>query len=64
MIDLHVKKHSYTEVWAPAIVNRASMRGTGQIPKMEEDMYALAADEGEEKGSYFLIPTQKFRSRT
>ncbi len=57
MIDLHVKKHGYQEVWAPAIVNRASMRGTGQIPKMEEDMYALAAGEGEEKGSYFLIPT-------
>lgn len=57
MIDLHVKKHGYTEVWAPAIVNRASMRGTGQIPKMEEDMYALAAGEDEEKGSYFLIPT-------
>jgi seryl-tRNA synthetase len=57
MIDLHVKKHGYTEVWAPAIVNRTSMRGTGQIPKMEEDMYALAAGEGEEKGSYFLIPT-------
>lgn len=57
MIDLHVKKHGYTEVWAPAIVNRASMRGTGQIPKMEEDMYALAAGDGEEKGSYFLIPT-------
>jgi len=57
MIDLHVKKHDYTEVWAPAIVNRASMRGTGQIPKMEEDMYALAAAEGEEKGAYFLIPT-------
>lgn len=57
MIDLHVKKQGYTEVWTPAIVNRASMRGTGQIPKMEEDMYALAAGEGEEKGSYFLIPT-------
>ena len=57
MLDLHVKKHGYTEVWAPSIVNRASMRGTGQIPKMEEDMYALAAGEGEEKGSYFLIPT-------
>ncbi|MFA5159738.1 MAG: serine--tRNA ligase, partial [Candidatus Omnitrophota bacterium] len=57
MIDLHVKKHGYTEVWAPAIVNRASMRGTGQIPKMEEDMYALAAGESEEKGAYFLIPT-------
>jgi len=57
MLDLHIKKHGYTEVWAPAIVNRASMRGTGQIPKMEEDMYALAAGEGEEKGAYFLIPT-------
>jgi seryl-tRNA synthetase len=57
MIDLHIKKHGYTEVWAPAIVNRASMRGTGQIPKMEEDMYALAAGDGEEKGAYFLIPT-------
>jgi seryl-tRNA synthetase len=57
MIDLHVKKHGYTEVWAPSVVNRASMRGTGQIPKMEPDMYALAAEEGEEKGSYFLIPT-------
>jgi len=57
MIDLHIKKHGYTEVWAPAIVNRASMRGTGQIPKMEEDMYALAAGEDEEKGSFFLIPT-------
>lgn len=57
MIDLHVKKHGYTEVWAPAIVNRASMRGTGQIPKMEEDMYALAAGEGIEKGAFFLIPT-------
>ncbi len=57
MLDLHIKKHGYTEVWAPAIVNRASMRGTGQIPKMEEDMYALAAGEGEGKGAFFLIPT-------
>lgn len=57
MLDLHIQKHGYTEVWVPAIVNRASMQGTGQIPKMEEDMYALAAGEGEEKGAYFLIPT-------
>jgi len=57
MLDLHVQKHGYTEVWTPAIVNRASMRGTGQIPKMEEDMYAIAAGEGEEKGAHFLIPT-------
>lgn len=57
MIDLHTRKHGYTEVWAPSIVNRASMRGTGQIPKMEEDMYALAAGKDEEPGAYFLIPT-------
>ncbi len=57
MLDLHIKQHGYTEVWPPALVNRASMRGTGQIPKMEEDMYALAAGEEEEKGSFFLIPT-------
>ncbi len=57
MLDMHSAKHGYTEVWPPAIVNRASMKGTGQIPKMESDMYALVADEGEEKGSHFLIPT-------
>lgn len=57
MLDIHTKKQGYTEVWPPSIVNRDSMKGTGQIPKMEEDMYALAAGEGEEKGSFFLIPT-------
>ncbi|HOW58763.1 MAG TPA: serine--tRNA ligase [Candidatus Omnitrophota bacterium] len=57
MLDLHIKKHGYTEVWPPAIVNRASMKGTGQIPKMEADMYALAEEDTEAKGSYFLIPT-------
>ncbi len=57
MLDMHSAKHGYTEVWPPAIVNRASMKGTGQIPKMESDMYALVADEGEEKGAHFLVPT-------
>ncbi len=51
MIDLHTRKHGYTEVWAPALVNRASMTGTGQLPKMEEDMYKLKDDD------LFLIPT-------
>jgi len=51
MIDLHTRKHGYTEIWAPALVNRASMTGTGQLPKMEEDMYKLKDDE------LFLIPT-------
>ena len=51
MLDLHSKKHGYQEVWPPALVNRASMTGTGQLPKMEEDMYKLKDDD------YFLIPT-------
>lgn len=51
MLDLHTKKHGYREVWPPALSNRASMTGTGQLPKMEEDMYQLKDDD------YFLIPT-------
>ncbi|MDQ6993930.1 MAG: serine--tRNA ligase [Mariprofundus sp.] len=51
MLDLHVDKHGYEEVWVPAIVNRKTMTGTGQLPKFEEDLYKL---EGEDA---FLIPT-------
>jgi len=51
MIDLHTNKHGYREVWPPLLVNRASMTATGQLPKLEEDMYALKDDE------LFLIPT-------
>lgn len=51
MLDLHVNKHGYTEVWVPAVVKREMMFGTGQLPKLEEDMYSL------EKDDLFLIPT-------
>lgn len=51
MLDLHTKKHGYTEVFPPFLVNRVSMTGTGQLPKLEEDMYRLKDDD------YFLIPT-------
>lgn len=51
MLDLHTKKHNYTEVFPPFLVNRASMTGTGQLPKLEEDMYRLKDDD------LFLIPT-------
>lgn len=51
MLDLHTKKHGYTEILPPFLVNRASMTGTGQLPKMEEDMYKLKDDD------LFLIPT-------
>ena len=51
MLDLHTREHGYEECWVPVVVNRASMTGTGQLPKFEDDMYALGDDQG------FLIPT-------
>ncbi|MBI3318025.1 MAG: serine--tRNA ligase [Candidatus Omnitrophica bacterium] len=51
MLDLHTKEHGYVEIFPPHLVNRASMTGTGQLPKFEEDMYRLKEDD------LFLIPT-------
>ncbi|RKY42396.1 MAG: serine--tRNA ligase [Candidatus Makaraimicrobium thalassicum] len=51
MLDVHVKEHGYREVFPPFLVNSASMRGTGQLPKLEEDMYKLQDED------FFLIPT-------
>jgi seryl-tRNA synthetase len=51
MLDLHTRRHGYTEVSPPLLVNRASLTGTGQLPKFEEDVYATPADD------FFLVPT-------
>lgn len=51
MLDVHTSEHGYTEVFPPFMVNRESMIGTGQLPKMADDMYKI---EGEE---FYLIPT-------
>jgi len=51
MLQEHVTKNGYTEVSPPFIVNRACMVGTGQLPKLEDDMYLV------EKDDFFLIPT-------
>lgn len=51
MLDTHLINHGYTEVMPPVLVNRESMKGTGQIPKMEEDMYFI------EKDGLYPIPT-------
>jgi seryl-tRNA synthetase len=51
MLDLHTQKHGYEEIFSPFLVNRDSMRTTGQLPKLEEDMYRLKDDD------LFLIPT-------
>ena len=53
MIDVHVKQHGYTEILPPFLVNRESMFGTAQLPKLEEDMYIA------EKDDLFLIPTSE-----
>jgi seryl-tRNA synthetase len=50
-IDVHTREHGYEEVWVPVVVNRASMIGTTQLPKFEEDMYAIRDED------LFLIPT-------
>ena len=51
MIDLHVQEHGYTEVLPPVLVNRASMTGTGQLPKFEDDAFHITTED------FFLIPT-------
>ncbi len=51
MLDLHTGEHGYEETWVPVLANRAAMTGTSQLPKFEEDMYALSGDD------LFLIPT-------
>ncbi|MFC1562513.1 serine--tRNA ligase [candidate division KSB1 bacterium] len=51
MLDLHINKHGYTEIFPPFLANRDSMFGTGQLPKLEEDMYLCEVDD------IFLIPT-------
>jgi seryl-tRNA synthetase len=52
MLNEHTALHGYTEVYVPYIVNRASLEGTGQLPKFAEDLFRLEGDH-----DYFLIPT-------
>jgi seryl-tRNA synthetase len=51
MLDLHTGQHGYREVSPPFLVNRAALTGTGQLPKFEEDVYAIPSDD------LFLVPT-------
>jgi seryl-tRNA synthetase len=59
MLDLHTYEHGYLEVNAPMLVNADSMRGTGQLPKFEEDLFATAVGEGESASKRYLIPTSE-----
>ncbi|MBD3275047.1 MAG: serine--tRNA ligase [Candidatus Marinimicrobia bacterium] len=53
MLDYHIKQHGFTEVAPPLLVSRESMTHTGQLPKLEEDMYHMPTDD------LFLIPTSE-----
>jgi len=55
MLDLHTTEHGYTEVYVPYLVNPDSLRGTGQLPKFEADLFALRHLDG--RTDYYLIPT-------
>jgi seryl-tRNA synthetase len=52
MLDLHTREHGYTETYVPYLVNADSLRGTGQLPKFEADLFKLSGVSG-----YYLIPT-------
>lgn len=62
MVDTHSAEHGYTEMYVPYIVNAASMRGTGQLPKFEDDLFKVPRKVGGEDGqdaieNFYLIPT-------
>ncbi len=52
MLDLHTREHGYEEIYVPYLVNADSLRGTGQLPKFEADLFSLKGE-----WSYYLIPT-------
>lgn len=52
MLDLHTREHGYQEVYVPYLVNAESLRGTGQLPKFEDDLFKIGGE-----SPYYLIPT-------
>ncbi|MFK7860299.1 MAG: serine--tRNA ligase [Granulosicoccus sp.] len=66
MLDTHTREHGYTEINVPQIVNNHSLRGTGQLPKFEEDLFRLVwgdaktqLEAGATDSDYYLIPTSE-----
>ncbi len=59
MLDTHTEQHGYTETYVPYLVNADSMRGTGQLPKFEEDLFHVIADG---KGMVAIVPIAGNRS--
>jgi seryl-tRNA synthetase len=60
MLDTHTDKHGYTECYTPYMVNAESLRGTGQLPKFEEDLFSVKKGGAEGEGeTFYLIPTSE-----
>ena len=60
MLDTHTAEHGYTEHYTPYLVNADSLRGTGQLPKFEEDLFKIPGVAGDESArSFYLIPTSE-----
>ncbi len=59
MLDLHTGEHGYQETNVPLLVNADSMRGTGQLPKFEDDLFSTVVGEGEAASKRYLIPTSE-----
>ena len=60
MLDTHTGQHGYTECYTPYLVNADSLRGTGQLPKFEEDLFAVKKGGAEGEGeNFYLIPTSE-----
>lgn len=66
MLDTHTREHGYTEINVPQIVNNESLKGTGQLPKFEEDLFRLVwgdektrTEAGADANDYYLIPTSE-----
>ena len=63
MLDMHTDEHGYVEVWTPVLVKDSALRGTGQLPKFEKELFkiagneALEAEPGSEPRQLYLVPT-------
>jgi seryl-tRNA synthetase len=61
MLDVHTTEHGYTECYTPYVVNAETLRGTGQLPKFEQDLFAVrkGGQDGDEGPALYLIPTSE-----
>jgi seryl-tRNA synthetase len=57
MLDLHTGEHGYTEVYAPYLVQKQALVGTGQLPKFEQDLFAVRGEQPNTGPAFYLIPT-------